>query len=48
MLDFDNTANDFLIEQQRSIFPATIPMDVTVPRWIKGSSYLTFGFRDAK
>jgi len=47
LLDLDNTANDYLIEQQRSIFPATIPMDVIVPRWIKGSPYLTFGFRDA-
>ncbi len=46
LLDLDNTANDYLIEQQPSIYPATVPMDVIVPRWIKGSSYLTFGYKD--
>lgn len=45
LLDLDNPANDFLIEQQPSIYPATIPMDVIVPRWIKGSNYLTFGYK---
>jgi len=46
LLDLDNTANDYLIEQQPSIYPSTVPMDVIVPRWIKGSSYLTFGYKD--
>lgn len=46
LLDLDNPANDYLIEQQPSIYPATVPMDVIVPRWIKGSSYLTFGYKD--
>jgi hypothetical protein len=46
LLDLDNTANDYLIEQQPSIYPATVPMDVIVPRWIKGSSYITFGYKD--
>jgi hypothetical protein len=46
MLDLDNPANDYLIEQQPSIYPLTVPMDVIVPRWIKGSSYLTFGYKD--
>ncbi|MBU2508211.1 MAG: T9SS type A sorting domain-containing protein [Bacteroidetes bacterium] len=45
LLDLDNPANDYLIEQQPSTYPATIPMDVIVPRWIKGSSYLTFGYK---
>ncbi|MFQ3579589.1 MAG: T9SS type A sorting domain-containing protein, partial [Bacteroidales bacterium] len=47
LLDLDNPANDYLIEQQPSIYPATVPMDVIVPRWIKGSPYLTFGYRDS-
>lgn len=46
LLDLDNPANDYLIEQQPSIYPAIIPMDVIVPRWIKGSQYLTFGYKD--
>lgn len=46
LLDLDNPANDFLIEQQPSIYPIPVPMDVIVPRWIKGSSYLTFGYSD--
>lgn len=46
LLDLDNPVNDYLIEQQPSIFPATVPMDVIVPRWIKGSHYLTFGYKD--
>lgn len=45
LLDLD-TGNDYLIEQQPSIYPATVPMDVIVPRWIKGSPYLTFGYKD--
>jgi hypothetical protein len=47
LLDLDNPSNDYLIEQQPSIYPATVPMDVIVPRWIKGSHYLTFGYKDA-
>ncbi len=46
LLDLDNTTNDYLIEQQPSIYPFTVPMDVIVPRWIKGSPYLTFGSID--
>ena len=46
LLDLDNPANDYLIEQQPAIFPLPVPMDVIVPRWIKGTSYLTFGYRD--
>ncbi|MBN1414334.1 MAG: hypothetical protein JW973_04480 [Bacteroidales bacterium] len=46
LLDLDNPSGDYLIEEQPSIYPATVPMDVIVPRWIKGSSYLTFGFKD--
>jgi hypothetical protein len=46
LLDLDNPANDYLIEQQPSIYPATVPMDIIVPRWIKGSSYLTVGYMD--
>lgn len=46
LLDLDNPTNDYLIEQQPSIYPATVPMDVIVPRWIKGSHYLTFGYMD--
>ncbi len=46
LLDLDNPANDYLIEQQSSIYPLPIPMDVIVPRWIKGSHYLTFGYND--
>jgi len=46
LLDLDNPANDYLIEQQPSIYPLPIPMDVIVPRWIKGSHYLTFGYAD--
>lgn len=47
LLDLDNPSNDYLIEQQPSVYPGTIPMDVIVPRWIKGSHYLTYGYRDA-
>ncbi len=47
LVDLDNLANDYLIEQQESIFPAAVPMDVIVPRWIKGSHYLTYGYKDA-
>jgi hypothetical protein len=46
-MDLDNPSNDYLIEQQNSIFPLPVPMDVIVPRWIKGSHYLTFGSADA-
>jgi hypothetical protein len=47
LMDLDNPSNDYLIEQQNSIFPLPVPMDVIVPRWIKGSHYLTFGSADA-
>ncbi|MCL5991537.1 MAG: T9SS type A sorting domain-containing protein [Bacteroidetes bacterium] len=47
LLDIDNPVSDYLIEEQANIYPATVPMDVIVPRWIKGSPYLTYGFRDS-
>jgi hypothetical protein len=47
LVDLDNPSNDYLIEQQPSNFPGTIPMDVIVPRWIKGNHYLTFGYKDS-
>lgn len=47
LLDLDNPTNDYLIEEQPSIYPLIVPMDVIVPRWIKGSSYLTYGYKDA-
>jgi len=47
LMDLDNPNNDYLIEQQNSAYPLPVPMDVIVPRWIKGSHYLTFGSADA-
>ncbi|WP_157491770.1 hypothetical protein [Maribacter thermophilus] len=47
LLDLDNPTNDYLIEEQPSVYPLIVPMDVIVPRWIKGSSYLTYGFKDS-
>ncbi|MCB4809490.1 hypothetical protein LG651_14635 [Tamlana sp. 62-3] len=47
LLDLDNPTNDYLIEEQPSIYPLIVPMDVIVPRWIKGSSYITYGYKDA-
>uniref|UniRef100_A0A7V3VUW3 T9SS type A sorting domain-containing protein n=1 Tax=candidate division WOR-3 bacterium TaxID=2052148 RepID=A0A7V3VUW3_UNCW3 len=46
LLDLDNPANDYLIEEQPSMYPLPIPMDIIVPRWIKGSHYLTYGYMD--
>ncbi|MCB4798868.1 hypothetical protein [Neotamlana laminarinivorans] len=46
-LDLDNPTNDYLIEEQPSIYPLIVPMDVIVPRWIKGSFYITYGYKDA-
>lgn len=43
LLDLNNPTNDYLIEEQPAIFPQTIPMDVIVPRWIKGTAYFTYG-----
>lgn len=43
VLNLDNPSEDYLIEQQPSWYPGTIPMDIIVPRWIKGSYYLTYG-----
>lgn len=48
LLDLDNPANDYLIEQQASNYPGAIPMDIIVPRWMKGTHYLTYGFKDAQ
>lgn len=45
-LDLDNPENDYLIEEQPSEYPQIIAMDVIVPRWIKGSTYLTYGSKD--
>ncbi len=47
LLDLDNPANDYLIEQQPSNYPGAVPMDVIVPRWIKSTHYLTYGYKDA-
>ncbi|MUU78444.1 hypothetical protein [Winogradskyella endarachnes] len=46
LLDIDNPTNDYLIEEQASVYPQIIAMDVIVPRWIKGSSYLSYGSKD--
>ncbi len=46
LLDLDNPTNDHLIEEQPSMYPLPIPMDIIVPRWIKGSHYLTYGYKD--
>lgn len=46
LLDLDNPVNDYLIEEQPANFPQPVPMDVIVPRWMKGTSYLTFGYKD--
>ena len=46
LLDLDNPTNDYLIEEQPSIYPLIVPMDVIVPRWIKNSGYLTYGYKD--
>lgn len=46
-MDIDNPFNDYLIEQQNAIFPLPVPMDIIVPRWMKGTPYLTFGYKDA-
>ena len=47
LLDLDNPSNDYLIEEQPSTYPQTVAMDVIVPRWIKGSHYLTYGYKDS-
>lgn len=47
LMDIDNPFNDYLIEQQNAIFPLPVPMDIIVPRWMKGTPYLTFGYKDA-
>ncbi len=46
LLDLNNPANDYLIEEQPANYPQTAPMDVIVPRWMKGTSYLTYGYKD--
>lgn len=46
LLDLNNPSNDYLIEEQAANYPQTAPMDVIVPRWIKGTSYFTFGYKD--
>jgi hypothetical protein len=47
LLDLNNPSNDLLIEEQAANYPQTAPMDVIVPRWMKGTSYLTYGYKDA-
>jgi hypothetical protein len=47
VLDLDEPLNPMIIETQTRIFPAAVGMDVLVPRWIKGTSYLTYGFYDS-
>lgn len=46
LLDLDNPANDYIIDQQSSNYPFPVPMDIIVPRWFKGSHYLTYGYSD--
>lgn len=43
LLDLNNPVNDYLIEEQPAVFPQTVPMDIIVPRWIKGTPYFTYG-----
>jgi len=45
-LDLDDPAKEKIIETQTRIFPAAVGMDVLVPRWIKGTPYLTYGYYD--
>ncbi len=45
-LDLDNPTNEMIIETQTRSFPTAVGMDVLVPRWIKGTPYLTYGFYD--
>jgi hypothetical protein len=45
-LDLDDPTNERTIETQTRRFPAAVGMDVLVPRWIKGTSHLTYGFYD--
>lgn len=47
LLDLKNPENNYLIKEEASAIPNPIAMDVLVPRWIKGSPYLTFGSQDA-
>ena len=46
-LDLDDPLNPVIIETQTRTFPAAVGMDVLVPRWIKGTPYLTYGFYDS-
>lgn len=46
LLDLNNPINDYLIEEQPANYPLTAPMDIIVPRWLKGSSYFTYGYKD--
>ena len=45
-LDLDHPTNPLTIERQSRTFPAAVGMDVLVPRWIKGTPFLTYGFYD--
>jgi len=45
-LDLDDPLDERTIETQTRNFPAAVGMDVLVPRWIKGTPYLTYGFYD--
>lgn len=46
-LDLDDPTSEISIETQTRTFPAAVGMDVLVPRWIKGTPYLTYGFYDS-
>jgi hypothetical protein len=45
-MDLDFPENEIVIETQTRKYPGTVPMDVIVPRWMKGSPYMTYGFKD--
>lgn len=47
-LDLDDPLDEKIIETQTRTFPAAAGMDGLVPRWIKGTPYLTYGFTDSE
>lgn len=45
-LDLDNPLNEYLIETQTRTYPQFAGFDIIVPRWMKGTPYMIFGFKD--
>ncbi|HBH47534.1 MAG TPA: hypothetical protein DDX98_02790, partial [Bacteroidales bacterium] len=45
-MNLDNPNEEITIETQTRTFPSAVGMDVIVPRWIKSTPYLTYGFFD--